>query len=64
MFSRYIAFGKTVGQLNIYTRKRTQLSEKPIWSIRGDQGDRWRPAAVTITEYEDFQVKFLTTLNF
>ena len=55
-FLRYIAFGKTVAQLNVYTRKRAVLSEEPIWSISGDQGDRWRPAAVTISEYEDFQV--------
>ena len=43
----------------MYTRKRTQLSDEPIWSISGDQGqgDQWRPAAVTVTEYEDFQVK-------
>jgi hypothetical protein len=58
----YLAFGKTVGELSIYTRKRTQLSEEPIWSIRGDQGERWRPAAITINEYEDFQVKIFQIL--
>jgi hypothetical protein len=61
LFLRYIAFGKTVAQLNVYTRKRAVLSEEPIWSISGDQGDRWRPAAVTISEYEDFQVCWFYT---
>ena len=54
----YHAYGRTVGELNVYTRKRSQISEFPIWSIKEDQGqgDKWRPAAITIDEYEDFQV--------
>ena len=55
----YHAYGKTVGKLNVYTRKRAQLSAESLWSISGDQGDQWKPAAVTITEYEDFQVNLI-----
>jgi len=53
----YHAYGSTVGQLNIYTRKRGVLSSQPIWSVLNNQGNQWRTAAVTIKEVEDFEVR-------
>ena len=57
----YNLFGSTIGTLNVYTRIRKQLSTEPIWSISGEQGKLWRPAAVPIREFEDFQVVFEAT---
>ena len=54
----YHAYGLTIGQLNIYTRKGTQLSDEPIWAIRGNQGNQWRTAAITVKETEDYEVSF------
>jgi hypothetical protein len=42
----------------VYTRIRNQLSANPIWSISGEQGNLWRPAAFSLKEYDDFQVVF------
>jgi hypothetical protein len=47
-----------MGELNVYTRKRSELSEEPLWSISGNQGDVWRTSAVTIDEILDFEVNF------
>ena len=52
----YLAYGKTVGQLNVYTKKGDELSENPVWSIRGEQGSQWKVAAITIKESQDFEV--------
>ncbi|RNA19907.1 MAM and LDL-receptor class A domain-containing 1-like [Brachionus plicatilis] len=50
----YHAYGET---LNVYTRKRDQLSSQPIWSISKNQGNQWRTTSVTISENEDFEAK-------
>ena len=49
----YHAFGSTIGDLKLFTRIRNQLSTEPIWSISGEQGKLWRPAAVNLREYQD-----------
>ncbi|RNA26976.1 MAM and LDL-receptor class A domain-containing 2-like [Brachionus plicatilis] len=51
----YHAYGATIGTLNVYTRKRDQLSSQPIWSISNNQGNQWRTTSVTISEFEDFE---------
>ncbi|CAF0724038.1 unnamed protein product, partial [Brachionus calyciflorus] len=54
----YHAYGDTINTLNVFTRKRGSLSNQPIWSMYKNQGDQWRPASITISEYEDFEVVF------
>ena len=54
----FMAYGKTVGELNVYTKIGNTLSKDPIWSVKGNQGDQWKIAAVTVQETENFQVNF------
>lgn len=54
----YHAYGATIGALNIYTRINNQLSAQPLWSIRGNQGDQWRVASITVKTISDFQIVF------
>ena len=55
----YHAYGATIGTLNVYTRKRNQLSSQPIWTISKNQNNQWRTTSVTISEYEDYEVILL-----
>jgi hypothetical protein len=50
----YHAYGKDVDDLNVYVKKGEESSR--IWRMSGNQGNQWRPAAVTILEAFDFQV--------
>ena len=52
----YHMFGATMGTLNVYTRKHQLLSEQPIWTMSGEQGNLWRTSSVTFRELEDFEV--------
>lgn len=45
-----------LGTLNILTRVGVELSERPVWTMSGDQGNLWRAASVTVDANQDFQV--------
>ena len=47
-----------MGSLNVYSRERSILSAKPIWSMEKNQGDQWRAAAVTVKANEAFEIVF------
>ena len=42
--------------LRIFTKIRNQMSAHPLWSIEGNQGENWRPAAVTVDIFDHYQV--------
>ncbi|XP_057715866.1 MAM domain-containing glycosylphosphatidylinositol anchor protein 2 isoform X2 [Corythoichthys intestinalis] len=54
----YHMYGKHIGALNVFLRQKgaPQASETTVWSLSGNQGDRWRRAAVDIHPSADFQV--------
>ena len=54
----YHKYGLTVGTLNVYRRINNVLDTSPIWTLSGDQGNRWRQGAVTANANQDFQVVF------
>ena len=58
----YHAWGSTVGTLSVRTRHpiRKELSPS-VWRISGDQGERWRPAAVSISRLDHFELVFEAT---
>ncbi|XP_037098206.1 MAM domain-containing glycosylphosphatidylinositol anchor protein 2 isoform X3 [Syngnathus acus] len=51
----YHMYGKHIGSLSVSLRQKG-VSETPVWSLKGNQGDRWRRAAIDIHPDADFQV--------
>ncbi|XP_064195541.1 MAM domain-containing glycosylphosphatidylinositol anchor protein 2-like isoform X1 [Anguilla rostrata] len=55
----YHMYGKHIGTLNTFLRQKGQTSsESPVWSLSGNQGDRWRQAKVGIHPTASFQMVF------
>ncbi|KAJ8274872.1 hypothetical protein COCON_G00094970 [Conger conger] len=55
----YHMYGKHIGTLNTFLRQKGQTSsESPVWSLSGNQGDRWRQAKVGIHPTTSFQMVF------
>nr|XP_023684225.1 MAM domain-containing glycosylphosphatidylinositol anchor protein 2 isoform X1 [Paramormyrops kingsleyae] len=53
----YHMYGKHIGTLNAYLRQKGQAaSDSPIWTLSGNQGDRWRQAKVNIHPTSSFQM--------
>ncbi|XP_061531355.1 MAM domain-containing glycosylphosphatidylinositol anchor protein 2 isoform X2 [Phycodurus eques] len=56
----YHMYGKHIGALNAFLRQKgaaaSEASEASVWSLSGNQGDRWRRAAVDVHPSADFQV--------
>ncbi|XP_036398037.1 MAM domain-containing glycosylphosphatidylinositol anchor protein 2 isoform X1 [Megalops cyprinoides] len=53
----YHMYGKHIGTLNAYLRLKGQTtSDSPIWTLSGNQGDRWRQAKVNIHPTSAFQM--------
>nr|XP_046228166.1 MAM domain-containing glycosylphosphatidylinositol anchor protein 2-like isoform X8 [Scatophagus argus] len=53
----YHMYGKHIGTLNAFLRQKGQTtSEGPVWSLSGNQGDRWKQAKVSIHPTASFQV--------
>uniref|UniRef100_A0A7N9AP78 MAM domain-containing glycosylphosphatidylinositol anchor protein 2-like n=1 Tax=Mastacembelus armatus TaxID=205130 RepID=A0A7N9AP78_9TELE len=45
----YHMYGKHIGALNVFLRQKGQtVTETSVWSLNGNQGDRWRQAKVNI----------------
>ncbi|XP_077476478.1 MAM domain-containing glycosylphosphatidylinositol anchor protein 2 [Stigmatopora argus] len=54
----YHMYGKHIGALNVFLRQKgaPATPEDAVWSLSGNQGERWRRAAVDIHPSADFQV--------
>ncbi|KAF6728378.1 MAM domain-containing glycosylphosphatidylinositol anchor protein 2, partial [Oryzias melastigma] len=53
----YHMYGKHIGTLNAFLKQKgLTASEAPVWSLSGNQGDRWRQAKVSIHPTSSFQV--------
>ncbi|XP_064185854.1 MAM domain-containing glycosylphosphatidylinositol anchor protein 2 isoform X1 [Anguilla rostrata] len=53
----YHMYGKHIGTLNAYLRLKAQtMTESPIWTLIGNQGDRWKQAKVNIHPTAAFQM--------
>ncbi|XP_034001963.1 MAM domain-containing glycosylphosphatidylinositol anchor protein 2 [Trematomus bernacchii] len=53
----YHMYGKHIGALNVFLRQKTQtVTDTSVWSLIGNQGDRWRRAKVNIHPTAPFQM--------
>ncbi|XP_028832580.1 MAM domain-containing glycosylphosphatidylinositol anchor protein 2 [Denticeps clupeoides] len=53
----YHMYGKHIGMLNIYLRQKGQTGpDSSIWTLKGNQGDRWKQAKVNIHPTSSFQI--------
>ncbi|XP_054653024.1 MAM domain-containing glycosylphosphatidylinositol anchor protein 2 isoform X2 [Dunckerocampus dactyliophorus] len=53
----YHMYGKHIGALNVLLRQKGQTAtDASVWSQSGNQGDRWRRAAISIRPTAAFQV--------
>uniref|UniRef100_A0A672HKD1 MAM domain containing glycosylphosphatidylinositol anchor 2a n=1 Tax=Salarias fasciatus TaxID=181472 RepID=A0A672HKD1_SALFA len=53
----YHMYGKHIGALNVYLRQKGQtVTDESVWSLTGNQGDRWRQAKVNIHPTTAFQM--------
>uniref|UniRef100_A0AAV2JJE0 MAM domain containing glycosylphosphatidylinositol anchor 2a n=1 Tax=Knipowitschia caucasica TaxID=637954 RepID=A0AAV2JJE0_KNICA len=50
----YHMYGKHIGSLAVFLRQKA--SDAQVWSLNGNQGDRWRQARVTIQPTSAFQI--------
>ncbi|KAK7142254.1 hypothetical protein R3I94_011819 [Phoxinus phoxinus] len=49
--------GKHIGTLNVYLRQKSQTGQDTsVWTLSGNQGDRWRQARVNINPTSSFQI--------
>lgn len=51
----YSMFGANIGALNLYTQTQAILGN-PVWKRRGNQGNQWRQAQVTVSLVVPFNV--------
>ncbi|KAM9316897.1 MAM domain-containing glycosylphosphatidylinositol anchor protein 1 [Gastrophryne carolinensis] len=55
----YHMYGKQMGQLNVLLRvTNIGTTDRPVWTQRGDKGNRWQLANITIYPTGPFQVVF------
>ncbi|XP_067335871.1 MAM domain-containing glycosylphosphatidylinositol anchor protein 2-like isoform X2 [Channa argus] len=53
----YHMYGKHIGALNAFLRQKGQaVTETPVWSLTGNQGNRWIQAKVNIHPTSAFQI--------
>ncbi|XP_051502933.1 MAM domain-containing glycosylphosphatidylinositol anchor protein 2-like [Myxocyprinus asiaticus] len=53
----YHMYGKHIGTLNVYLRQKSQSGQDAsVWTLSGNQGDRWRQARVNIHPTSSFQI--------
>uniref|UniRef100_A0A3Q1FEH3 MAM domain containing glycosylphosphatidylinositol anchor 2 n=1 Tax=Acanthochromis polyacanthus TaxID=80966 RepID=A0A3Q1FEH3_9TELE len=53
----YHMYGKHIGALNVFLRQKGQtVTDTSVWSLTGNQGDRWRQAKVNIQPTTAFQM--------
>ncbi|XP_017538557.1 MAM domain-containing glycosylphosphatidylinositol anchor protein 2-like isoform X2 [Pygocentrus nattereri] len=56
----YHMYGKHIGTLNAFMKQKGQATSdaSPVWSLTGNQGERWRQAKISIHPTSSFQVIF------
>jgi len=52
----YHMWGKHTGALNILLKDGADIQSRPLWALKGDQGNLWRPASATIQATGKFEV--------
>lgn len=52
----YHMYGPHVDTLNVYTKINNQLGV-PVWTLSGNQGNKWRHAVVSLTVSSKFKVR-------
>lgn len=52
----YHMWGVNTGSLNVYLQNGEHIQDTPLWSLKGDQGNFWRPGRATIKASNRFQV--------
>ncbi|XP_054617075.1 MAM domain-containing glycosylphosphatidylinositol anchor protein 2-like isoform X5 [Dunckerocampus dactyliophorus] len=53
----YHMYGKHIGTLNAFLKQKGQMnSDGPVWSLSGNQGERWKQAKVSVHPTASFQV--------
>ena len=60
----YHMWGRSTGTLNVFLKEDTTIQSRPLWSLRGDQGNLWRPARATIEAAGRYQVNKLINVFF
>lgn len=54
----------SAGALNVFLRQKgAAVSDTSVWSLSGNQGDRWRQAKVNIHPSASFQVQTTPTVT-
>ena len=48
-------YGRTVGTLNVYVSKNVSSSNL-LWTLSGNQGNQWKPAQLSVTSTQSFNV--------
>ena len=52
----YHMYGPNIGTLNLYTSSFNNLG-KPIWTMSGNQGNKWLKAQLSVQKQTQFQVE-------
>lgn len=59
----YHMWGRNTGALNVYLKEGDNIEGSPLWALKGDQGNFWRPARATVQAANKFQVNKKSTNN-
>ncbi len=59
----YHLYGSSIGSLELEMRPNTSLAWTPLWSLSGDQGDRWYRQYIDLSAYDGqtMQFRFIAT---
>ncbi len=52
----YHMWGKSTGALNVILQDGIETQGSPLWALKGDQGNLWRPARATVKAAGKFRV--------
>jgi hypothetical protein len=53
----YHMWGRDTNTLNVLLKDGNDIQGRPLWALKGDQDNLWRPASATIQAAGKFQVK-------
>ena len=56
-------YGLDVDTLNVYVKSNGKPIGNPIWTRKGDQGDLWRHATLSVTSQSSFMVSLSLRVN-
>ena len=55
----YHMYGSSIGGLNVYIQTGVSMGS-PVWTRKGDQGNKWNNAKITITQSTQYNVRIIT----